>query len=217
MSADFKASSFIVKRAKPSSYQQWMPTFLCFLSVDLYFNTSGLESVLSFKPAALSNTDLGRLKLFSDLVFWYSGQLNMHISVYFLAQEYVRKGSEELFIPETILGWLENKEWLLKHLRCGFVVLLCVYVLFQSTDSYFVVHSIVRRGQCCQQSSPSIWLQSCACVFVCVCVASWPLTIHPVLKQTVGVSTQAWGCEMCKHAIPLMMFDLEMYGSATGS
>lgn len=33
-----------------------------------------------------------------------SGQLNMHISVYFLAQEYVRKGSEELFIPETILG-----------------------------------------------------------------------------------------------------------------
>lgn len=46
MSADFKASSFIVKRAKPSSYQQCMPTFLCFLSVDLYFNTSGLESVL---------------------------------------------------------------------------------------------------------------------------------------------------------------------------
>lgn len=145
----------------------------------------------------------------------------MHISVYFLAQEYVRKssGSEELFIPETILGWLENKEWLLKHLRCGFVVLLCVYVLFQSTDSYFVVHSIGRRWQCCQQSSPSIWLQTCACVFVrvCVCVASWPLTIHPVLKQTVGVSTQAWCCEMCNHTIPLMMFDLEMCGSATGS
>lgn len=123
----------------------------------------------------------------------------MHISVYFLAQEYVRKGSEELFIPETILGWLENKEWLLKHLRCGFVVLLCIYVLFQSTDSYFVVHSIVRRGQCCQQSSPSIWLQSCACVFVCV---RCQLTVdHPSCFEADSwsqhTSLRLWDVQTC--------------------